>query len=176
MEAKNNEYELLVSQPENPLWKIILSGLFYAFGVYGIINILLMQAYSDLSQEERIIFNKNVILLMIGLFMGVYFSVRLTILIDLKTNKLVSKYFLGFFSVKTTTKIPKLEYVGVFKNSEEVFMINLWYKENKHFNMCYTEEKEPAMKFAQMVSEKLNIDILDATEKGNSKWIDKPLA
>lgn len=33
-------------------------------------------------------------------------------------------------------------------------------------------EKEHALKFGSMVAQKLNIDLLDATEKGNSKWID----
>jgi hypothetical protein len=35
------------------------------------------------------------------------------------------------------------------------------------------EKKELAMKFGEMLSTKLNIDLLDATEKGNFKWVDK---
>jgi hypothetical protein len=49
-------------------------------------------------------------------------------------------------------------------------MIDLWYGQNKFYNMCYSEEKELAIKFAEMVASKLHIDMLDATEKGNPKW------
>ena len=35
------------------------------------------------------------------------------------------------------------------------------------------ESKEAAYQFCLNISNKLNIDILDATEKGNFKWIEK---
>lgn len=72
------------------------------------------------------------------------------------------------------SKIPILEYVSVFKNSQkEIFEVNLWYKGNKHYNVFNFEEFQSAFDFALLYSNKLNIDLLDATEKGNSKWIDK---
>lgn len=35
------------------------------------------------------------------------------------------------------------------------------------------ENKEAAYQFALDISNKLNIDLLDATEKGNFQWIEK---
>ena len=43
----------------------------------------------------------------------------------------------------------------------------------KPFNVFNFEEFQPAFDFGLLYSNKLNIDLLDATEKGNSKWIDK---
>ncbi|PWA05218.1 hypothetical protein [Flavobacterium psychrotolerans] len=171
---ERNEFELIVSQPKNSLWKIIVSGLFYAFAVRAILCIVFLQHYSRLDPDEAEFFNKNIMVAMICLVGGIYFSVRLTILIDTANSKLISRYFLGFFSVNFKTEIPELKYVSISKNEDEIYLIDLWYRANKYYNMCYSEEKDLAFKFAEMVAEKLHINFLDATEKGNSKWIEKP--
>jgi hypothetical protein len=124
--------------------------------------------------EELTEFNKNVVLAMIGLAGGIYFCVRATILIDLDKSKLVTRYFLGFFSINKTTEIPELQYVEAAVNPDEIYLVSLWYKTNKHYILCYSEEKEKALCIAENIAVKLNIDLLDATEKGNSKWIEKP--
>lgn len=94
-------------------------------------------------------------------------------MIDIDKNKLISIYSVGPFSKKIPSVVPELEYVSVFLNSKDIYEVNLWYKGNKHYTMYAFGEKQPAMKFGEQVSAKLDIDLLDATEKGNSKWIDK---
>jgi hypothetical protein len=96
---ESNEYELIVSQPRNPIWKIIISSLFFAFAINSIVRIFLMEHFSDLTQEESVLLNKNVFILMVCLMGGIYSSVRVTILIDIDKEKLVSRYFFGFFSI-----------------------------------------------------------------------------
>ena len=39
--------------------------------------------------------------------------------------------------------------------------------------MYKLNEKEHALKFGAMVAQKLKIDLLDATDCGNNKWVDK---
>jgi hypothetical protein len=46
-------------------------------------------------------------------------------------------------------------------------------KGNKHYKMYKLTEEEHALKFGAMVAQKLNIDLLDSTEKGNNKWVEK---
>lgn len=167
---ESNEYELIVSQPKNPIWKIIISGVFFAFAIRSIVNIYLMENFSDLTQEESVFFNKNIFLVMVCVMGGLYSSVRLTILIDTDKEKMVSRYFLGFFYVNKISEIPDLQHIAVSKNQDEIYMIDLWYGQNKFYNMCYTEEKKLAINFAEKVALKLHIDMLDATEKGNPKW------
>ncbi len=168
-----NEYELIVSQPKNPLWKIILSVLFYTFAFYAIAMIVFQPHFSNLTEEEAAAFHKHIIIFMICFAGGVYSSVRATILIDTDKEKLVTKYFLGFFHIKTTAEIPKLQYVAITVNSEQTYFINLWYADNKHYNMCYSDDKKKAYEFGEMVAKKLNIDLLDTSVKGESNWVDK---
>ena len=105
---------------------------------------------------------------------GVSFSLTKNILIDLDKEKLVSIYIVGPFSRKVNTALPKLDYVSVFKINDSEYEVNLWYSRNKHYKMYKITEKEHALKFGEMVAQKLNIDLLDVTEKGNSKWIEIP--
>jgi len=49
----------------------------------------------------------------------------------------------------------------------------IWYKGNKHYKMYAFDKKAQAMEFASLAAARLKIDLLDATEKGNSKWIEK---
>ena len=91
----------------------------------------------------------------------------------LNKNKLISRYQLGPFSKDILSEIPELEYVAVFLNSKEEFEVNLWYQGNKHYQMYQFEEKDQAMNLAKITSTKLNIDLLDATVKGDFKWVDK---
>lgn len=171
MESK--EYELIVSQKKNPIWKIIISGLFFGFAIIAIIDIFSMQHYSDFTQEESNIFIKNIVVAMICTIGGIYSSVRLTILIDVDKDKLVSRYFLGFFTIERLTNIPELQYVAVTKNKDDIYLIDLLYDDYQSFNMCYSEDKDASLKFAQEIALKLNLDTLDATESGNHKWVKK---
>ncbi len=107
---------------------------------------------------------------------GISFSITKDILIDVDKDKLISVYMVGPFTKKISSTVPELEYVSVFLDSQERYQVNLWYVRNKHYQMyCFTE-KEQAMTFAELAAAKLNVDLLDATEKGNSKWIDLPKA
>lgn len=104
---------------------------------------------------------------------GISFSVVKAVLIDCDTNKLVSRFSVGPFSRDRRTEVPELEYVAVFLDAKEYYQVNLWYKGNKHYKMYAFSEKLPAFQLAEQVAKKLTIDLLDATEKGNSRWIEK---
>jgi hypothetical protein len=108
-----------------------------------------------------------------GLAGGIAFSITKTVLIDIDKDKLISRYTVGPFSRDVLTVVPELEYVAVFLNSKDQYEVNLWYTGNKHYKMYFFEEKESAFTFATAISNKLNIDLLDATEKGNNKWVEK---
>ena len=53
----------------------------------------------------------------------------------------------------------------------EQFEVNLWYEGNHHFNIMDFDNAQQAIDYGKLFSEKLNLKLLDATEKGNSKWI-----
>lgn len=120
-------------------------------------------------------FPANIIKLIVFLFgLGVTFSITKTIFIDVDKNKLISRYFIGPFYKDIFSEIPKLEYISVFfQSSHEEYEVNLWYNKNKHYKMYVFDNKNSAFEFANHAVKKLNLDLLDATEKGNFKWIEK---
>src|SRR5574343_634680 len=81
---------------------------------------------------------------------------------------------------------PKFEYVSVFKTKEatevsaygatigtfknDIIVLNLFYKGNKHITFYKTDDKIDAFKVAEHFKLTLDIDILDATES-ESKWL-----
>ena len=64
-----------------------------------------------------------------------------------------------------------LDYVSVFKTQKSEFEVNIWYGKNKHYNISNFETLNEAFILGRTLSDKLNLDLLDATEKGNSKWL-----
>ena len=176
MKESIKEYELIVSQGNRPLWMRILAALFFTCMLYFIYELCLVIYYRGFSQIPPKALSGFVELITYSLSGGIAFCITKTVLIDTDKDLLISRFCVGPFSRDVKSKVPELEYVAVFFDSKENYEVNLWYVGNKHYRMYDFDEKEPAMKFADMVSEKLNIDFLDATEKGNSKWIDKPKA
>ncbi|WP_310558908.1 hypothetical protein [Flavobacterium sp.] len=81
---------------------------------------------------------------------------------------------------------PKFEYVSVFKTKEatevssygatigtfknDIIILNLFYKGNKHITFYKTDDKMDVFKVAEHFKLALDIDILDATES-ESKWL-----
>ncbi|MFN4026213.1 MAG: hypothetical protein ACK4IZ_02060 [Flavobacterium sp.] len=168
-----NEYELVVSQGKLPWWRIIVASLFFTYMIY-MLYILGMAFYKvdfdKVNPKEIAGVIKTASFCLAG---GVSFAITKSILIDLDKEKLVSVYMVGPFTSKVNTALPELQYVSVFKVDDFEYEVNLWYLGNKHYKMYKLNEKEHALKFGAMVAQKLKIDLLDATDCGNNKWVDK---
>jgi len=86
---------------------------------------------------------------------------------------LKSRYGFGLFSINQYSKIPTLEYISVYKNNQQgYFEVKLWYEGNKHYTIAYFETEKEAFDFGILFSAKLNLNLLDATEKGNPVWLE----
>jgi hypothetical protein len=170
---EENKYEIMISEGKRSWHEIALASVFFSVLVY-LIGMTFYQAYIN---PNYALFLGNICntISISGLLIvtGLKFSLVKDILIDTDTNELVSRYRVGLFSYDVLSKIKEFEYVSVFKDAKDYYRTLLWHTGNKHYKMYFFEEKKPAFEFALMVSNKLNIDLLDATEKGNSKWIDK---
>lgn len=171
MENKN-EFELIVSEGKRPIWSSVLAALFFTLMFYSIY--LLFQLIWEIGFSARTLKNlpsffKTIALSLAG---GITFSVTKTILIDVDKDKLISRFFVGPFSKDVLSVIPELEYVSIFLNSKDDYEVNLWYNKNKHYKMYSFDEKCSAFNFGSEVAKKLKLDLLDATEKGNPKWIE----
>ncbi|MEL1255673.1 hypothetical protein AAEO57_17910 [Flavobacterium sp. DGU38] len=65
-------------------------------------------------------------------------------------------------------------YVSVYKNhSDRDFEVQLWFTETKKKSVSIHFRYQSAFSIASKIARGLQIDLLDATEKGNFKWIKK---
>jgi hypothetical protein len=169
----DNEYELIVSQGKLPLWRVIVASLFFSFMIYMLYLLCLIFRKVELDNVKPKGIAGIIEIVAFCFAGGVSFSITKNILIDLDKGKLVSVYMVGPFSRKVIKALPELDYLSVFKIDEYKYEVNLWYLGNKHYKMYTFNEKEPAIKFGILAAIKLKINLLDATEKGNYKWIEK---
>lgn len=168
----SNQNEILISQYKRPAWHFILGGLLYIAAI-GLTFYAFYQLYAspdDYSYEKDLGGNLTIALLLFVAALGS--SIVRTRYLNLEKEKLQTEFRLWFLKMKVQSSMPELEYVSVFKNEgAETFEVNLWYEGNHHFNVDYFDEAEPAFDYAKEFSEKLKLKVLDATVKGNSKWI-----
>ena len=173
MKKLPNEYELVVSEGRRPLWMICISAVCFTVVLYGVYETILT-LYNDGAEANWIQCMKNLEEICSFLGLGIASCVTKTVLIDTDRDILVSRFCVGPIHRDVKSKVPQLEYVSVFFDAKEQYQVNLWYIGNKHYKMYVFDKKGPAMEFGMRVALKLNIDLLDATEKGNSLWIDIP--
>ncbi|MGJ8591231.1 MAG: hypothetical protein ACSHXF_01710 [Aquaticitalea sp.] len=113
------------------------------------------------------------LLFLILLFTILPIIIRDYIYLDFKNLKIRYAYEIGLFSYKEKWQdLEDLEYISVFKKNE-LFEVNLWYKKNKIVNLFATDKFSDAIDNAYQIANKLQIDLLDASVKGNHRWVDK---
>lgn len=169
---KDQEFELIVHEGSRPLWQTIIASFIFMvmfYFIYRMGQLFYYFGYSDVTLKSlpRLVYG-----IVYCLVLGLGFSVVKSVLIDIDTDKLLSRFTLGPFSYDKISPAPSLEYVSVFREGFYNYQVNLWYIGNKHYEMCDFDSSEQAFIFARYVATKLNLDLLDATVKGDSKWIE----
>ena len=175
MEKEN----VIISEGEKPIWKIVIASFFYTLSIF-IITYYFYQFGSVILTNpinSLVIAIYYFIVAFSAMLMGLRFSMKNTMFFDLENRKFKDQYKVGPFKMGTWKLLPKLKYVSVFKNSRSVFEINMWHVQNKrytdkHFNIYNYSDGEEALETAFYIANKLNIKLLDATDKGNFKYLD----
>ncbi len=116
------------------------------------------------------------------LIMLTYYVFRYMIIPRISTNyihinfgkqKIKFEKSIGPFNLsKKWQDLKDLEYLSVFK-IHDGYRANLWYETNNIINLFVLQNKDEAFKNAYTIANKLDIDLLDATNKGNHQWVDK---
>jgi hypothetical protein len=116
---------------------------------------------------------------------GVFLMLQEGSEINLASKKYRELYAVLGVKVGKWKDLPPIEYVSVFKTKEnkrvqgmgasanfsnEVYKLNLFYNRNKKIEVYITDNLKDAFDKAKYISEILNIDVLDATER-ESKWV-----
>lgn len=170
----NKSSEILISEGKKHFIESALAAIFFAAFFYTVFLTLYYCIFEPRFADIIINLYNIFGLGLISLSLGLRFATVKTILIDTSLERLISRYHIGPFSIDRLSSIPQLEYVAVFLNAKELHEVNLWYKGDRHYKMYVFEDKYHAFRFAEMVTQKLQLDLLDATQKGNSKWIERP--
>lgn len=170
---RNLNNEILISPGERKWYEILLASIFYTVFVY----LFFINIYNFISKNDVGLLVSSIyhIILASGFLisMGLNFSMVKDIFINVKDQYLISSYRVGRFKYDVKSKLPDLQYVSIFKNAKNEFETNLWYGKNNHYNMYNFENFDEALQFGNIIANKFNLDILDATQKGNFKWIEK---
>lgn len=168
----DNNNEIIISQGNRPVWQLALAVILYTLGILGLIKY-----FSLVSPNIDPKYAKGLAGLLylcaICFVLAIKLSSVKTVFINLAKQKLKINYSVGAIGINYHSKIPDLQYVSVFRNGqEESFEVNLWHTGNKYFKIANFNDLDSAMNFGSIFSKKLNLDLLDTTEKGNPKWID----
>jgi hypothetical protein len=93
--------------------------------------------------------------------------------LNFKNNKIQHQFRVGLFNYKEVWQdLVDLKYISVFKTGS-YFQINMWYQKNEILNLMTLDDSEKAMENGFLISEKLDIDLLDARKAGYHKWVNK---
>lgn len=168
-----DEY-IVVSETQRPFWHLIIAALLFtlALSILCLLYYTFSLSFQGLVDSIYIILGSGFISIVASGFCSQKY-----IYIDLENSKFKPSLEIGFIKIGKWKIINNYEYVSVFydpgKSESEIFEVNLWYDRNKHFEIYTRNNFHDAINVGYNLSEKLNIDLLDATIRGDHKWIDK---
>ncbi|MDR7211206.1 hypothetical protein [Flavobacterium piscis] len=169
----SNKSEISILEKKRSWYELVLAAVFFSVFIY-LFGIMIYVIYLGISLVPCIKLIASFI--SVGGFCFVYglnFSATKDIIINVSECIIITRFVVGPFSYDVKSKVTEFEYVSFFQNKWGEYGTNLWYVKNRHYKMCDFKNKESAYQFCLNLSNKLNIDLLDATEKGNFKWIEK---
>ena len=168
----NNE-NIIISESNRPYWQLIIAAALFTLSLAFIV--MLFQNIDLENKGKRLAGNIELILILF--LLGTTFCSQKRVYLDLKKLKIKASYEVGPIKIGRWQPIKNPEYVSVFlrpkSDGSTVFEVNLWYERVKHIELYERDDYMDAFKIGYNISEKLNIDLLDATVPNESKWIDK---
>lgn len=172
---RQNKSEIIICENKPKWYELMIAFVFYSLTVYFIYylsNLYNLYATNRLSSLD---FNSLVLpfssLIIFLFFMAINLSYKQNIIINTRSNVLISRYIIWGLKYDSRKRATNSEYISYFKDDQN-YGVNLWYKGNKHFEIGYFDDLTSAQNAAYEIARTLKIDLLDATEKGNQKWID----
>lgn len=165
---------IIISESDRPIWQIPIAALFFTIASGLIIFSNYKWATADVSIS--FIFS-NFEFAAYLTFAGIGFCSKKSIYVDISNSRFRPTIGVGPLKFGRWQTIKNYQYVSVFhqplKNGDYIFEVNLWYDNNKHFELYEENDYKEAFLIGYELSEQLNIDLLDATVPNDFKWVDK---
>jgi len=172
-DKRNKNKDLVVVVFKKPLWKLILAALIYTAAILASYEIYKIIRIGNLSIDNQEYVINAISIIGYAFIMAILYSAKNTKYFDFKNNKYKNEYNVAFIKIGWWKDLPDLKYIAVFRKDDYVFEVNLWHSNNKHFTIYTYDDEDDAMKIGKKMAIELSIDLFDATQKGNFKWIDK---
>lgn len=164
--------EILISEGNRPWWQRVIAAIcftgMFVFLYYFLITFNIYDSDDQIRDSSYF-----VVLTFYALSFGLSFSIVKDYHFDFEAHRYKIIFRVGPVKVGHWKRFQNLEYISVFKNGKDIFEINLWYNRNKHFNLFNYDDAEDALYAGKQMAVKLKIDLFDATNPHNSKWVDK---
>lgn len=163
---------LVIQEPTKPfITKLVVSLLYTCFFGYTIY----LFAYRDFwNHPERWSIIIYLSILLCILFSSSFMAIAShSIHINFEHQKIQHRYRVGLFNYKEVWQnLEELEYIAVFRTGD-YYQINMWYQKNNILNLMTLDDPKKAIENGYLIADKLNIDLLDARERGFHKWVNK---
>ncbi|WP_339845641.1 hypothetical protein [uncultured Dokdonia sp.] len=106
-----------------------------------------------------------------SVMLGLRFSISKNYRFNFKANRFRDMSAIGLIEWGDWIKYDELNYVAVFLNAKDFYEVNLWYDENRRFNLSNYAELDDALMGAKEITQLLALDLYDAgTDAYNGRW------
>jgi hypothetical protein len=103
--------------------------------------------------------------------LGLRFSISKYYRFNFKANRFRDMSAIGPIEWGDWVQYDELNYVAVFLNAKDFYEVNLWYDENRRFNLSNYAELDDALMGAKEITQLLALDLYDAgTDPYNGRW------
>lgn len=160
---------MYVSNGKRPFWQTIIAAMFFTVAVY-FLYLFFSQAFL-MSSDNVKSFGAFLEAAAVSFTTGLGFSIVVDYQFDFDELRYKKLFCIGPIRVGRWNFFQALNYISVYRNTRDEFEINLWYNTNKHFMISTFQEMKPALNNGQVLANKLKLDLLDATNPRDTKWL-----
>lgn len=166
MEPKS---EFIIYKTKRPFWHFAIASILLLLVFFLLDKTIILFSSHKITDGLKLLQATVISLICAG---GLSFTKN--IFVDPNTKKIRFNFTLLSFRFTKDFIFTDVKYISVYKNQRNNdFQISIWLTEIKKENISIMFNKEDAMKFAKTIAKGVDVNIFDATEKGNFKWVDK---
>ena len=168
----------IVNQTDRSLIIKCIAAFFFTaflFLIFRSYHITFASGYDLSNKQDFVIWGKELKnILLAGVFVfaiGSYLAKRKRIIFVNSSKKYKVQYFIGPFHRGRWTHYEELKMIGIFKNSKEIYEVNIWFSNSRHIKFDNFQLHNKALVEAQYLAETLKLPIWDASDPKNPDFI-----
>lgn len=159
--------EIFIAEGKRPWWHLAIAALCFT------VTIVSIYFLSNTLSNDRDLTSGIALISLYSLVMGVRYAMIKHHHFDFVASQYKIEKGIGPFTFGKWKDFERLNYISVFNNQLGMFEVNLWYNQNKHFQIVLYDDIDQALELGEKLAKKLEIDLLDAAhDPRNSQWVD----